>query len=84
MLHCNTHNTSHGIISWPAQQPVQQPLLLRAEEVAELLQISCSKVYEMINAGELPAVRIGRSVRVHRETLRKWLEEQESLLGLRP
>src|SRR5262245_36236292 len=40
-------------------------VLLRVEEAASLLRVSRSKVYELIAAHKLPAVRIGRSVRVH-------------------
>jgi excisionase family DNA binding protein len=41
-------------------------LLMRAEEVARALGLGRSKVYEMMQSGELPVVRIGRSVRVSR------------------
>jgi excisionase family DNA binding protein len=48
-------------------------ILLRAEEVAELLGIGRSKVFEMIAAGDLPTVRIGRCVRVPRDRLESWV-----------
>ena len=48
-------------------------MLLRAEEVASALSIGRSKAYEMIASGELPVVRIGRSVRVSAEALRDWV-----------
>ena len=43
--------------------------LLQAEEVAKLLGIGRSKAYEMMAHGELPALRIGRLVRVPRHAL---------------
>lgn len=46
---------------------------MRAEEVARLLGLGRSKVYEMMQAGELPVVRIGRSVRVARAALEEWV-----------
>ncbi len=52
------------------------PLLLRAEEVARRLSLGRSKVFQMLAQGELPAVRIGRSVRVPEQALREWLERQ--------
>lgn len=53
-----------------------QPIMLRPAEVAALLALSRSEVYRMIERGEIPSVRIGRSVRVPR----RWVEE---LGGLR-
>ena len=48
--------------------------LLRPSRVARLLDLSRSAVYEKINAGELPSVRIGRSVRVPARAIRDLLE----------
>jgi excisionase family DNA binding protein len=39
-------------------------LTLTADEVAALLGISRSKVYDAIHAGELPSIRFGRRVLV--------------------
>jgi excisionase family DNA binding protein len=55
------------------QIPITETILLRAEEVALLLGLGRTKVYEMVAAGELPAVRIGRCLRVPREDLRQWV-----------
>ena len=51
-------------------------LLLRAEEVRQALGLSRSKIYEMMASGELPVVRIGRSVRVPADALREWVAHQ--------
>ena len=40
------------------------PQLLKANDVAEILQISRAKAYQLMQIGEIPTVRIGRSVRV--------------------
>ena len=54
-----------------------QPSLLRAEEVARMLNISRSKVFALMASGEIPGVvRIGRSVRVSRLALERWIEQQ--------
>lgn len=50
--------------------------LLRAEEVAGVLAVARSTVFELLRTGELPAVRIGRAVRVPRKALDRWIEEQ--------
>jgi excisionase family DNA binding protein len=48
--------------------------LLRAEEAARVLGVGRSKVFEMLRAGELPVVRMGRSVRIPRRALIEWIE----------
>lgn len=42
----------------------QAPRFLTVAEVAELLRVSKMTVYRMVHAGEIPAVRVGRSFRV--------------------
>lgn len=49
-------------------------LLLKPPEVAEALGLSRSRVYELLASGELPALRIGSSVRVSVEALRRWVD----------
>jgi excisionase family DNA binding protein len=53
----------------------EEPLLLKPEDVAHLLGLGRSKVYEMIAAGELPVTRIGTAVRVPRDVLLQWIRE---------
>jgi len=52
---------------------------LKVLEVAEELRIARSRAYEMVANGTIPAVKIGRSVRVSRKELEGWLEEQRYL-----
>ena len=52
---------------------------LKVPEVAEELRIARSRAYELVASGTLPAVKIGRSVRVSRKELERWLEEQRYL-----
>jgi excisionase family DNA binding protein len=42
----------------------QAPRFLTVAEVAELARVSRMTVYRMVHAGEIPAVRVGRSFRV--------------------
>jgi excisionase family DNA binding protein len=51
-------------------------LLLRPAEAAEALGVSRSRVYELIQQGELPSVRIGGVVRVPVDQLREWIQAQ--------
>jgi excisionase family DNA binding protein len=55
-----------------------ETLLLRAIEVQIALGLCRSKVYEMMSNGELPVVRIGRSVRVPADGLREWVESHRA------
>jgi excisionase family DNA binding protein len=55
---------------------VGQKSWLTVPEAAQELRIPRSRCYELIQRGELPAVRIGeRSIRVHRLELEKFLLE---------
>jgi excisionase family DNA binding protein len=51
------------------------PSLLRVRDVEADLGLGKSKIYDMIGKGELKAVRIGRSVRVPRVEVERFLEE---------
>jgi len=55
--------------------PAMEPLLLKAGEAAKLLGLGRSKVFAMLAVGELPVIRIGRSVRVPRAALERWIAE---------
>ena len=51
-------------------------ILLRPSEAAELLGVSRSKVYELLARGVLPRVRVGLSLRIPVQALRRWVESQ--------
>ena len=50
-------------------------LLLKPAEVGALTGMGKSKTYELIAAGIIPSVKIGKSVRVPTDRLRRWIEE---------
>lgn len=50
--------------------------LMRVEEAARCLSLGRSKTYQLVADGELPSVRIGRSVRVPIEGLREWVRHR--------
>ena len=55
---------------------------LRVPEAADLLGIPRSRCYELIQHGELPAVRIGeRSIRINRAELERFLLETRRIAG---
>jgi excisionase family DNA binding protein len=52
--------------------------LLRAVEVAEILQISKSATYRLLQSGELPTLRFaGKTVRVRRTDLEAFIAGQQ-------
>jgi excisionase family DNA binding protein len=54
----------------------QSKLLIRVSEAAERLSIARSKAYLMAQTGELPVVRLGKSIRVPVKLLDEWVEQQ--------
>jgi excisionase family DNA binding protein len=57
------------------EQSSDSPQLLKAFEVAKILGLGRTKVYEMMAGGQLPVVKIGTAVRVPRKRLLAWIEE---------
>lgn len=47
---------------------------LTVAEVATLMRVSKMTVYRLVHGGELPAVRVGRSFRVHAKAVHDYLE----------
>lgn len=53
-------------------------MLLTAEQVAEMLQVPKSWVYEAARDRRIPHVKLGRCVRFEHEALDAWLESLRS------
>ena len=53
-------------------------MLFRIPEAAEKLGLSRTKTYELVNAGVIPSVRIGSSLRIPAKQLQAWIDEQTS------
>ena len=55
---------------------------LKVPEAAELLGLPKTRAYELVQQGELPAVRIGeRSIRINRQELERFLLETRRIAG---
>jgi excisionase family DNA binding protein len=54
-------------------QPTIEPLLVTVEEAARLLHIGRSMIYELMNRGEIPSLRIGSARRIPVGALRAWI-----------
>lgn len=48
--------------------------MLRVAAVAGMLDLPEKRIYELVRAGVLPHVRVGRSIRFNAETLAAWIE----------
>ena len=59
----------------------QIPSLLKVREVAQILGLGLSTIYQFISRGELPCVRFGRAVRVRPEDLEGFIEANVQGLG---
>ena len=57
------------------------PLLLTAQQVAVLLQIPVSTIYEYARRkhNPLPSIPVGRHRRFRREDLDRWLDDQREV-----
>jgi len=53
--------------------------VLDADEAATWLKIPKSTLYKLCNDGEVPAAKVGRHWRFHRDTLEKWLRDKTQL-----
>lgn len=49
--------------------------LLTIRDVSQILQISSQTLYKMIEAGEIPAIRIGNQWRFEEEQLYQWIRQ---------
>jgi excisionase family DNA binding protein len=61
----------------PEPTPLDPDTLLDAKQTAALLAISARTLWSMTNAGMIPSVRIGRSVRYRRAALLEWVIDRE-------
>jgi excisionase family DNA binding protein len=63
-------------------EAIEQETWLTVPQVAEELQIRRTRAYELIQHGELSAVRIGeRSIRVNRRELERFLLETRRVVA---
>ena len=60
-----------------AEELASSDSLLTAEEVAALLQVTCSWVYAETRRRRIPHLRLGRYVRYRRSALTAWMEDME-------
>jgi excisionase family DNA binding protein len=57
----------------PVDPALAEVKFLTVAEVAAVMRVSKMTVYRMVHAGELPAVRVGRSFRVPEKAVHEYL-----------
>ena len=62
----------------PREPVSSDPLLLTPEEAAEVLRVGRTTIYALMKAGELHAVHIGRSCRLSRAELERYVRGLEA------
>jgi excisionase family DNA binding protein len=55
------------------RQEKQEDEVMNADEASAWLRIPKSTLYKLCSDGELPAAKVGRHWRFHRDTLERWL-----------
>ncbi|MBU1701038.1 MAG: helix-turn-helix domain-containing protein [Candidatus Eisenbacteria bacterium] len=53
--------------------------LLRPADIAPLLGVTTGRVYQLIDAGVIPATKMGGSIRIPREAWELWLQGQSDV-----
>ncbi|WP_027019279.1 helix-turn-helix domain-containing protein [Corynebacterium sputi] len=56
-------------------------IFLTVAEVAEIMRVSKMTVYRLVHSEELPAVRVGRSFRVHESAVNEYLDSSSYRAG---
>jgi excisionase family DNA binding protein len=76
-----------GVLSWlekggsVVQPNESRPRYVTVAEVADQLRVSNMTVYRLVQAGQLPAIRVGRSYRIREEDVDKYLSAQYTQAG---
>jgi excisionase family DNA binding protein len=56
------------------------PLILTAKHIAEIMQISKTVAYDLMEHKGFPLIRIGRCKRVKKEDFFNWLTSQKTIM----
>lgn len=87
MNHHDNHHEPLDSTRGGAQESAEAPLLLTAEQAARMLHVGRTTLYALIKDGQLHAVHIGRSCRLTRAELLRYvhrLDQPAPHTGHRP
>ncbi len=65
----------------PRDSPLAEMKFLTVAEVATVMRVSRMTVYRLVHAGDLPAVRVGRSFRVPERAVHDYLRAAYNDVG---
>ena len=51
--------------------------VMTVKEIAEYLDVHPMTIYKYVQEGKMPAFKIGASWRIRRESIKKWMDENE-------
>ena len=51
--------------------------VMTVKEIAEYLGVHPMTIYKYVRDGKIPAFKIGASWRIQRDSIKKWMEENE-------
>ena len=54
-----------------------EAMLMTIKDVQEATQLGRTKIYELLRDGDLPFLKVGRSVRIRHEDFEVWLDKLE-------
>lgn len=60
----------------PNDRPQNQKLLVTAKEAAAMLSMSERTLWSLSNRGDIPRIRVGRSIRYSIEDLSEFIDQQ--------
>jgi excisionase family DNA binding protein len=67
------------VVAVPTSEPRSE--FVTVAEVAAQLRVSSMTVYRLVQAGQLPAVRVGRSYRIREDDVDRYLASQYTRAG---
>ena len=54
------------------------PLFLRVQDICQVLRIGRSTAYDLLRCGSIPSIRVGKQIRVPKESVRRLLESVQT------
>lgn len=57
--------------------PTELPLVLRVEDLTQILSIGRNTAYELVRSGKIKSIRIGRSYRITRDSIAEYLAQNQ-------
>lgn len=57
--------------------PMELPLVLRVEDLMQILSIGRNTAYELVRSGKIKSIRIGRSYRITRDSIAEYLAQNQ-------